>query len=396
MIRIYVTLCSAMVCLLTVHSNAAIFSSAPQTILTQGDTLTGDFWVGAETVNINGSILGDLIAGSREISVSGAIDQDVFAMGQRLKIDGSIGDDVTGLFSEISVKGRVEGGIRVVAKVVFIEGHIVGDVFALASEVIIAENAVVNGELHLTTSSLWINGLVNGKVVANVDDASITGTVKNDVRISVGKKLDLFESAIIEGTLTYKADKELDNIKQDIAQGGVVYEQSKTKLWFSSLRVTILLWALVAALIVGMILIGVWRKGFEDTTSMILQEPLKSFASGFVFVILVPIVAVTSMIILVTIPGALIVLTLYAIILYLAKIFAGNMLGHFIFNSTGRDDASPLAKMTLGVVIVYVLINIPYFGDLLALGFVIIGAGALVRVIMKNMGMRSVKAEVNT
>lgn len=390
MARIFTPLLVIFVCFLNVPINAATFSATPETILARGDTIKGDFWVGAEDVAIKGNVTGDLITGSREITVSGAVDQDVFAIGQSLDIDGTVGGDITGLFSEISVKGRVDGGLRVGARVVFIEGHVVGDVFAAGAEIIIAEDAVVDGALYVAANSLWINGVVNGKVVADVGKATITGIIKNDAQLKIRNNFDLAESAIIKGKLTYKAYQQFD-IAQKNVHGGIEYKRIETKTWFTSFRLIKMVWSFLAALIVGLILQAVWRQGFRDSLNIVLTEPIKSTLFGFIFIILVPLVAVGSMILLITIPAAVIVLVLYAVALYIAKIITGGVLGHVLFNATGRNDATPKAKITLGILIITIGINLPFVGGLVSLVAVVIGVGALVQVVVRNIGAHTNK-----
>jgi len=390
MVKSHISFFAIIICLLNTFSNAATFSSTAQTNLAQGDTIKGDYWVGSEKVDINGIVSGDLLTAGREIRVPGKIDQDIFAIGQSLEIDGIVYGDVNGLFSEINVHGQVDGGLRVGASVVFVDGHVKGDMFAIGNEVIIAETGIVEGTLHTAAKSLWINGVIKGLVVADVNSLTITGSLLDDAKITVGEKFDFAETAVIEGQLTYKAKTE-DITNKENVHGGIVFEPIKPKVWFSSLRVIIMLWSCLAAFTVGMILIGLWRKGFEETAITILSDPLKSIVSGFIFVILVPLVAVGSMILLVTIPGALIILALYAIILYVSKIITGGFIGYMIFKSTGSIEASPLAKMSIGVLLVYILINLPYIGDLLALAAVVVGAGALLRVIVKALALRSGK-----
>jgi len=81
---------------------------------------------------------------------------------------------------------------------------------------------------------------------------------------------------------------------------------------------------------------------------------------------------------LVGIPLALVLLSLYLAILLLATVMVAYRIGSWLFERINRPQASPWARMALGVFVVSLAISIPFAGPLFAIAVLIAGAGALV------------------
>ena len=100
---------------------------------------------------------------------------------------------------------------------------------------------------------------------------------------------------------------------------------------------------------------------------------------GIVFLIVVPIVSVLVMITVIGIPLGLIALLLYGIALFSAQVFVGMTLGRLIlsFFSDGNRRMIQFLGLLLGLLILFGVSFIPYFGPWAPLVVIILGLGGL-------------------
>jgi hypothetical protein len=91
----------------------------------------------------------------------------------------------------------------------------------------------------------------------------------------------------------------------------------------------------------------------------------------------VPIAAVIAAITLVGIPTALITVALWVIAIYLAKVFVGAALGRALIRPRRGGLADVALLLLVGLLIVFVLTNLPYVGQVFMLGVVLWGLGIL-------------------
>jgi hypothetical protein len=99
---------------------------------------------------------------------------------------------------------------------------------------------------------------------------------------------------------------------------------------------------------------------------------------GFVVAVVFPAVAILAMILLVTIPLGVLALALYFAAAYLARLVAAQTVGDWLLR-TARTGVEPsaYASLALGLVLFYVLTQIPYVGFLIWLAALVGGLGGI-------------------
>jgi len=95
---------------------------------------------------------------------------------------------------------------------------------------------------------------------------------------------------------------------------------------------------------------------------------------GFLVLVATPIAALIVAITLIGLPLALISVALWLIAIYLAKIFVAAWIGEGLVHS-GTQVRSLALPLLVGLVIVFVAINLPYIGGILHFLVILLGLG---------------------
>jgi len=355
------------------------FHAGQQVSLAAGDTVYKDHYAWAQTIKINGVVQGDLIAGGQWIEIQGTISQDLFAFGQKVTVLGTVRGDVNGFTQEVRINGKVDGGIRAAAARVIINGNVKGDILAGSGQVIVSKDAIVEGDITIGAGELIIEGTVLGSVKGNVGRAVLAGVVGKDVDLAIDDGFEVPAGAKIGGDLKYRCRKPID-IKGTVA-GQVTFKEYihyvKVKRLWSPIKVVFKIWSVVAALVIGLLLVALSKRATRSIGDAVHSNPLKSLGWGFLFLIAVPVIFLISLILIITIPLGFALLGLYLVLLYLSRIFAGVFVGREILERLIGREVSPYGAVVIGVVLVWVLISLPYVGWLFHLTAIIFGLGGM-------------------
>jgi len=380
--KILITMILSALLLISSSTKGAQFRSGQKVNVARGDTVRGDLYAGAQNIKIEGLVQGDLIAGAQWIEVYGNIGDDLVAYGQRIIVIGTVNGDVNAFAQEVRIDGVVQQGVRAGAASLIINGIVKGDVVAGCGQVTISKDAIVEGDVNVGTGELLVEGTVRGSINGGAGRAVISGAVSRDVHLTVDDGFDVPVTATIGGDLKYRSKKPTE-IKGAVA-GQTLFEKFKPrkKTW-STLKVIFEIWSLTAALVVGLMLVALLKKWLMAMTDTLHSDPLKSLGWGFVFLIGVPAVFVVSLIFVITIPLGLSLLGLYFILLYVSRIIAGLFIGREVMQRITGREVSPFAAIAIGIILVWVLINVPHLGWLFHLAVILFGLGGILLVLRK-------------
>jgi len=92
----------------------------------------------------------------------------------------------------------------------------------------------------------------------------------------------------------------------------------------------------------------------------------------------VPILTLASMIFIITIPAGLIMAVFYFIMMYIAKIYIGIMLGTFLLKKQLDNDESFYLPLILGLIVISVLSSLPYLDFFISYFISTLGMGGIV------------------
>jgi cytoskeletal protein CcmA (bactofilin family) len=332
--------------------------------LAEGETHKGDLYLTSGTIRIGGVQEGDLTAFTQSLTVTGAVTGDMYVMAESITIDGKVGDSVRYFAKDVNVNGTIEGDLVVFAGDVTLapKAHVTGDVSAFAGHVVI--EGTVDGSLKTTGGSVVVGGKIAGDANIRSDEVEIgpNARVGGDLSYTSRNQLDLEGKGIVAGDIDYMEKKDKEE-ERSLPSVGKFFK------WF---------WFTTAGLVAGLVALALFRRSVPAILGSLSGDTLRSAGFGFMTVIVVPVAAVISCILIITIPLAALVLVLYFVALYLAKVPVGVWLGQRILKALGRTDPSPYWSLTTGLVVLYLAFAIPFLGTLTWLACLFLGLGAIV------------------
>ena len=263
--------------LVTTPTLAADTRSGESVVVADGESISDDLYVRANSVTINGTVHGDLIA-----------------LAQRVVIDGRVDGDVLAVAHSLSVAGDVGGSIRaaVVRMDLLPEARVTRDVLVAGYSLTTAPDTVIQDDLRALTYQALLAGAVQrdyvGRHMALEIDGSIDGSATADVGPpdnntpfnpayvlpgitdlpSLARGTHIGRSASIDGDLrqptpTAQLDSESDTNQQRVAD------------WLRTL---------VPLVLAGAILIRISPAWLERAAASAARRPTKSLAQGGVVV----------------------------------------------------------------------------------------------------------------
>lgn len=331
-------------------------------------------------------------AAGNTIEIYGTVNGDLFLAGENITIDSeNINGDVFVAGNTITIKGKINGSVRVAGQQINILGTVRDNVLSFGQNLKFDPESTVDGHLTFWGRSLSLRGQINGRVEGGMDILSLSGVVGKDVDIYInsdGKEnLKIEDEAFINGALHYKAWEEISINPNAVIKGGPFFEQmdKQIKKPWQTHNLKGLIFKFFGMLVVGMVLLYLWRKIFSKAYDKAYHKTVNTFFRGLLFLILVPIICLLLLITIIGIPLAGLLFLSWLILLYLAKVVAAWLTGQFIKNRFfDKKKISDINILAIGIFVYIVLGQIPLLGMIYALIIFTIALGTFVDYFMKN------------
>ncbi len=310
------------------------------------DDINGSSAIAGESVESRGNVRGvNFLAGNKVehtgqsdylvlagnlISVSGTIANDSIIAGNIIEIDkeASLKRDVIVLGSDITISGNLNRNVTVYGGKVSMEGASVnGNVRIFSEEIVIDDDSIIGGTLSYNEDA-------KATISSNITNVVKTKSTQRDVTVD-------FAEAFLD------------------------------KVW--SVLSLLFIFAILT-----LIIPNVFEKIDESYRELDFSKGVELFAKGVAFLMLVPLMSVFLLVIPFGIPLSLILLALYLIIIYLAKLFAAYLIGYKLWQKLFKSDINILLVGILGFALIFVLDFIPLVNSLVSLFTVLIGIGIIV------------------
>ncbi len=345
-------------------SFATEFKSGRNIFVRQTKTIEDDLIIAANNVRIGGVVQGDVIFGSRSLVHNG-------------KITGSL----NGACQNVRILGEVRGSVRAFCQNNNIEGTIGRNLINFSQTLNIRHNGKINGDVTSFCAEMTIDGEVGRNVKCGAGTVIISGTIHGDVDLEADE-ISIMPTAKILGNLKYKSREEA-RVEQGAQIAGEVEwiklepKEKEKKGFLTTKNIIIKLLFLLAAIVTGLILLGISKNFVRGAKRAVTESFLKSLGLGFICLICIPIAVVILLITVIGIPVAIISLFVYLILFYIAKIFVGIAFGEKILTGFKKGKEAPLGwSLVVGLIIINILTSIPYLGWIVYLAVLFIGFGA--------------------
>lgn len=331
---------------------------------------TETFTAAGDNVELNGYFKNDVIVVGSTITINGYVDGDVIAAGGNITINAPVQGDV-----------RLAGGNITLTSVVERNATLFG------GRILIEPTATIQRDVFVQAGELTLQGDVLGTVHGNAGTVIINGVIGSDVYFKSVNNLRLQSDAQINGDLYYSSSEQAVIDEQAVVHGEELYspplvepkeKTSRFTVWFFARKII----ALVGLLLVGGVVLMLFRKRTPLVVKNMLEQVGRSFVWGLIYLATVPLLLALLVISLIGIPLGILGFALFGTSLYITKIYVGTALGKLLLPNT----KSLVPVMILGVCLYYVVITIlgnlpfPYsiIGTVVTMACIVWAAGGVV------------------
>jgi len=369
---------------------------------------------GGENVSITEDIEDDLYISGANVVITGDSDSDIICVGGRLQFDGDIGGDLMAAGGYITVNGDLEDDARIAGGIITINGDIGDDLIVTGGQITIGKNTKIDGDLVINGGTLNINGEVVGKVIASGGEIDIDGKIGGNVIIGDVSFLSVSEDSEIGGDLSYSSAQDATiKISKNAEIGGEVKyteieePEAVSKIGvpggvsagiFSATYFGIKVISFLSLFVLGIILIlaipavfNKFNKRMSSTLGMCVGAGAITLFGVPVGIISIFIIAVFLFITVIgaglgmlTISANLILIILYAILIYTSTVFLSYFIGEKILSKTRlnlKKYGWKVLAYLIGLVIIVIVFSIPFAGWIFKLAGILFGLGGLTLII---------------
>ncbi|MEK9129893.1 MAG: polymer-forming cytoskeletal protein [Patescibacteria group bacterium] len=343
----------------------------------------------------------DLIVRGETVEINGLIKGDLFIAGETITINGNVEGDILGAGRKITINGKVDGDIRIFGEILIFNNQTDRNITVFGQDISFTEKSKVGKNLLIFGENIKTNGKIDGNIYSRGRKTFLAGEINKNVNLETNF-LELLPKTIINGSLNYVAPQKA-NISPDAQISGKTFfkiqspEKKKNKY-----TMTFFFWKLVSLfsfLIVGLIFISLFRKETLKIVDQIAKTPWKNLGCGIIYFFIIPIILLFLIAMLIGIPLGLIGICLYFVFLYLAQVFVGITIGvelnkkfkkstEIVNTENSKNSAQKndlFGPMILGIIILMILFNIPFFGWFFKIIIIWLGLGGIINVIISKL-----------
>jgi len=337
------------------------------------------------TIPAGQTIDDSLLAAGQSTNLDGTVNGNAYLWGQHVVVRGDIKGDLFSGNQSLEIDGTVEGNVYTYSQNVVVRGHITRGLHVFAGDLEVDKTGQVDGDTEAFCGDVRFDGTEGRDLDLKVSTFEVGGHVGRNVRIGEANTITVFAPARIDGNLVASVKNSNDvHVEPGAVIAGktdvhlVEKEPSRyLQLHFyvqQALR-------LAGALLTGFVFFLLFPTLFAGRIESAIGT-LAGFGIGLVLLIVPPIAAVLCGITLVGIPLALLGVLVWAAGLYLAKIFVAAAIGQMLVapgSDVKRRNAYFALALLLGLVIIFVAVNLPYVSWLIKLLVLLLGLDLLGR-----------------
>lgn len=284
----------------------------------------------------------------------------------------------------LTIKGKIDYPI-IISQNVVLEGEITGDAVIYAPNVVIKENAVVKGDILVSTTNLEIGGKILGSVIASINgECVITGTIENELRISTSS-LNLDEGTV-NGKILVKTSSDMSKLLEKYPDA--VIESVSTSDNSDKIKGTIITGVMVVVLFTALAYVVVRKDNniFTKVLDKVKGKSVNVVLSG-IAVLLPSIVLVVLLIIvsalglwIIGVPMLLVYIAYIAVCAMLSILIIGTVIFEAIKYTVIKKYEENITIKKLGLLfgiflVLYVLAVIPFISKYVIMTLCIISTG---------------------
>ena len=329
---------------------------------------------------------GNAYAAGVSVVVTAPVTGDLSAIGGNVISAAPVAGDDLFLAGSISSRSPVAGDFRAAGGSISIEKPIAGDLVALSLSVSDAGRAA--GSVFIIALNTTMTSGAAGPVTIYGNNVSLAGDFAGDVNVVASGRLTLSPNTRIRGALSYQAPESATISSSAIVDGGIEYKNvsylpdagTSHMLAFMSVWFFLIV-RILGALILAGLLAGLFPKLAETMVERAcaarMRSKLLTLFLGFAVLVATPILLVVLALTFVGIGIAILMLILYALVVFLALLYAGIMFGGIAVRWYAHRETILWHDGVLGMLAFSLIALVPYVGFFIVLLFTMFAAGAL-------------------
>ena len=305
------------------------------------------------------------------MSTAGEIDGDLVVAAGELSIGGAIGDDLYAAGGNVQFDAIVQGNARVAG-----------------GDVTVGPATVVVGGLSLAGARVQFDGNAHEYLRASGRSVRINGVVQGDAEVRA-EELIVGPDARIGGRLLYRGPGEPEIAESALISGGLETLPDDDVHRFEDLRprahdavrgIGGFLW-FAGVFAAGALYLLLVPRFASEAAATVGRKPLPSLGLGLAIALCVPFVAAVLLITIIGIPLALLLFSLYLVVLFLGWMTTALYLGQRGLDvlRAGRPATRgwQIVALLLALVALWLVRQVPLIGGLAGLVALLVGIGAL-------------------
>ena len=362
---------------LPISADAAEFKSGQSVYIGKNDTINDNVFAAGNSVTVDGVIKGDLICAASSITINGRVEGDLICAGQN-----------------VNINGEITGNVRTAASSVYLNNKVGRNFMAAGGFVNLGSNTQINEDATIGAGNGEVRGKVGRDLTAAGGNILISGNIGRNAKLWVDQNvkqqnqfnknnvpLSIADKSTIGGNLEYTSSKTADISPDASIKGEVKHKAPKNKeanKSFAGFYGWMKIVSLFSYLIIGLVLVSLWREETIHITDLMREKIGPSFGWGLIVLFLTPIIIIALMFTLIGIPLALILFAIWMIAVYVSKIIAGIYIGReLIERFWRRKSKSLITAMVIGIIILWIVCMIPLIGWLICLLATLWGLGGI-------------------
>lgn len=344
-------------------------------VVSEDEVIDDDLFVGAETVEIRGTVNGDVYIGASTVLVDGIINGDLHVGAGTFNLSGVVQDDVYIGSGNVTVTGAE-----------------IGDSLHVGTgNLTIDEETSIGGSLLVGAGNILTKAYVQRNMMIGAGNIDLDSEVGGEVRVA-GGQITVGSNTKVGKDFYYTLGDEDAEIK--MADGatvsGMVKEIEnkyvKSKDWngardkMSSFArgagYATKVVSYIGAFIIGFLMLKFMPKKSASVSETIRKSFWSSLGAGLIATFLIIPVLILLAVTVVGLPLAGITILLFLIKTYLAKIVVGISLGKWVSGKFNWKNMSSYMTFAIGLLLVYVLKAFYFIGFFASLVILWSGLGA--------------------
>ncbi|MFA7302242.1 MAG: hypothetical protein WC030_00640 [Candidatus Paceibacterota bacterium] len=347
------------------------------TLLTPGGALAArgeTAFLPAHELLATSTALGNAYTAGASVVVTSPVSADLTVVGGAVVSAGSVAGDALFVGGSVSSRAPVKGDLRAAGGTIILNEAVAGDVVALGYRV--DEVGRAGGSVFVVAANASLMNGAGGPVTVYGNNVFLAGDFARDVRIVAGGSVTFGKDTTIRGRLSYEAPEPARNLDSVAVLGGVEYASASylpdagtsRALALASIGVFLLV-RILGALILAGLLTGLFPGLARTITDKVSKGRLRSLLLttllGVAALIAAPIIIVLTAVTFVGFGVALFLGVAYALLVILAAMYAGILLGTLCVRRLSRRQNVLWRDGVLGMLGLSLVALVPIVGGLL-------------------------------